>query len=57
MIPVLEMSNLSKMRQFACEKLKKKKGKQKNYKCNEYNFRRKQTKGYKENTWGDVSYS
>ena len=25
MIPVLEMSNLSKMRQFACEKLKKKK--------------------------------
>ena len=27
MIPVLEISNLSKVRQFACEKLKKKKKK------------------------------
>ena len=60
MVPVLEISNLSKVRQFACEKLKKKKRKKKESRrpisAMKTILGGSKQKG-KENTWKDVNYS
>ena len=59
MVPVLEISNLSKVRQFACEKLKKKKEEEESRRpisAMKTILGGSKQKG-KENTWKDVNYS